>query len=365
MEESDKKSAIVEPKRTGSALSNRSKQQEVETPVPAVSSRQSSANKTAQQRAGSRPSTAKRSQHDDQSSDSSPERSKLIKLGEQMQIPTDDVENQRTNSPPPSTSLTALLALNNPLLEKKTPKADAKNSRPGSQTSRKSSTTGSVNQEKRKESDVVSNKSRTSSRASKQPGKVSDEKVISPRSGRESQTSKHDPKDLKDSRRSSTDAEVPTRLSAKPKQERISSSAKPKSPSPKRSAQTSRKNSSNVADRNGSSPVRIPSTKSPKVNPSNVHLSLHFASFQRSSLTDSDNERKVPKLTRLHSSSEASTPRNDQQSKTWIKKVPIPPLQTTNDDIRASRPQSPNVEQIAERNQHSSSSKKATSNEYH
>ena len=86
--------------------------------------------------------------------------------------------------------------------------------------------------------------------------------------------------------------------------------------------------------------------------------------FQRLSNSESDNERKVPKLSNLHSSSEASTPRNGHQTNAWTKKVPIPPLQTTDDDARMSRPQSPNVEQIAERNQHSSSNKKGTSNPY-
>ena len=298
VEDSNRTPAIVEPKRPGSSSSNNPKQK-LEPPIAIISpaSRQPSANKSGQQPPGSRPSTAKRSQHSDNSSESSTdrsshrqradnERSKLIKLGEQLQLPTDNIDNQRINSPPPSASPKELLVLTNPLLENNTSKTSPKNSRPGSQSSRKGSTTGSVNQEKPRESDVVSNKSRTSSRASKQQPKFSDEKVPSPHSGRESQTSKHDQKDLKDSRRSSTDVNVPTPTSTKQKQERTPSSTKTKSPSPKRSAQTSRKNSSNAGDRNVPSPVKVSSAKSPKqnekVNHENIDLFvilLFFSAF--------------------------------------------------------------------------------------
>ena len=54
-------------------------------------------------------------------------------------------------------------------------------------------------------------------------------------------------------------------------------------------------------------------------------------------------------------SSRTATPTNDN----LIKQANVPALQTTTDDeTQASRPQSPNVEQIAERNQPSSKSQK-------
>ena len=56
------------------------------------------------------------------------------------------------------------------------------------------------------------------------------------------------------------------------------------------------------------------------------------------------------------SSSQASTPSEDTRKMHWTKKVPIPSIHLTDDEARSShedqhRPQSPNVEQIAERNQ--------------
>jgi hypothetical protein len=73
--------------------------------------------------------------------------------------------------------------------------------------------------------------------------------------------------------------------------------------------------------------------------------------FQRSSATDSDNEQiNNSKLPRIHSPSPSTTPTNVDQTNVWTKQVDIPPLQTTEDELPTSRPQSPNVEQIAERN---------------
>ena len=371
---------IAEPQRPGSSSSSNHQKQTFEPPIAIVSpaSRQPSAHKTDQQRLeSSRPSTAKNSeQHADNASTSSRDRqvtedehSKLIKQGEQLQIPTETIDNQRLNSPPPSPSAIEQMFSINPLLGNTTPKATEKNSRPGSQTSRKSSAASSIKHEKHQDGDVVSNKSRTSSRASQQRPKISDANVTSARSGRESQTSEHKQMSTQNSRRSSTDTDVPARTSAEQKQERIPSSGKPKSLLEKRSAQQSRKNSSNTAERTVVSPIKIASAKSQqrqneKVNLSNFYL-FFILLFQRSSVTDSDNEPKVPILPRLHSSSEASTPRNDQQTNVWTKQAPVPPLSTTDDNTRASRPQSPNVEQIAERNQNSSNSKKRTTSKIH
>ena len=65
----------------------------------------------------------------------------------------------------------------------------------------------------------------------------------------------------------------------------------------------------------------------------------------------------------ISSPSPSTTPTNEHQPNAWTK-APVPQLPTTEDDTPRSRPQSPNVEQIAERNQHSSGSKKRPSSTY-
>ncbi len=60
----------------------------------------------------------------------------------------------------------------------------------------------------------------------------------------------------------------------------------------------------------------------------------------------------------MNSSSQRTTPTGDKQTISWTKQAHIPPLQTTDDESPTARPQSPNVEQITERNQHSSTNKK-------
>jgi hypothetical protein len=65
-------------------------------------------------------------------------------------------------------------------------------------------------------------------------------------------------------------------------------------------------------------------------------------------MTDSsENERKLPPV---NSSSRTTTPAGDKQTNHWTKQAPIPPIQTTDDEIPSPRPQSPNVEQIAQHN---------------
>lgn len=64
------------------------------------------------------------------------------------------------------------------------------------------------------------------------------------------------------------------------------------------------------------------------------------------------------KLPLIHSSSGSATPTNDNLASAWTKKASVPPVETTEDERQLSRPQSPNVEQIAERNQLLSTKKK-------
>jgi hypothetical protein len=60
--------------------------------------------------------------------------------------------------------------------------------------------------------------------------------------------------------------------------------------------------------------------------------------FKRPSTTDSENERsKLPPVNSIE----------DNQTSDRTKQAPIPPLQTTDDDIPSFRPQSPTAEQIA------------------
>jgi len=80
-------------------------------------------------------------------------------------------------------------------------------------------------------------------------------------------------------------------------------------------------------------------------------------------ITDSENENlNNSKLPHINSSSQSTTPTEDKQTTNLIKQIHIPSLQTTDDEIPLSRPQSPNVEQIAERN--TSNKKRKTGRKY-
>ena len=76
------------------------------------------------------------------------------------------------------------------------------------------------------------------------------------------------------------------------------------------------------------------------------------------STTDPESEHiNSSRLPPVNLSSRPTTPTEDKQTTHWSKKVPVEPLQMTDDEIPSPRPQSPNVEQIAERNQISSQNK--------
>jgi len=81
--------------------------------------------------------------------------------------------------------------------------------------------------------------------------------------------------------------------------------------------------------------------------------------LKHSSIVDSENEHlNNSKLPHVNSSSQSTTPTGDKQTTNWTKQVKIAPLQTTDDENPLSRPQSPNVQQIAEHNQLSATNKK-------
>lgn len=209
------------------------------------------------------------------------EQSKLIKSGEQLQIPTNDINNERINSPPPSPSATKQIVQQNPLLDK---------------NSRTSSRKSSANNEKLVDSDIISSRSRRSSNTSQ-------------KKQQQQSTNENNSSNEKDhSRRSSA-------------------------------TDTTLVKQKNSATKDQSS--RVNSNKS----------QTKTSSIKRSSVTDSENE-KLPKLKspRNPSGSQRATPTGDKQTNQWTKQIPIPPIQTTDDEIQSSRPQSPNVEQIAERN---------------
>ncbi|CAF3956697.1 unnamed protein product [Rotaria sp. Silwood2] len=416
------------------------------------SSRRESTNKLDQQQT-SRTSSAVKSKVNDNSSESSTiklnndfittnDQSKLIKPGEQLQIPTNDIDNEQNNSPPPSPSAIKQMISTNPVLESSLVTTDQDRSRPPSETNRKSQTSTSISNEKVIDGDVVSSRSRRSSNISQQQTTITDQKpnlsssrkgssaseqqVSSKRgniaseqkpisrrnsldqqgkksssksssrktslieeqqvpsrrpsqqksatdrdkqlsSSRRTSSTKQEQtitnKDTKDSRRSSTDTDIPLRTSAKQKQERILSNDKRQSSLRKRSGQQS-----TTTDQSVVTPIIMDSKQSQQQNE------------KHSSVTDSDYEQlntsKLPRvnstsqLDKSHhseikqtSSSETTTPRENNQTSQWTKQVLVPPIQLTDDETLLSRPQSPNVEQIAEHNQSLAKNKKRNSNE--
>ena len=187
------------------------------------------------------------------------ESSKLIKPGEQLQLPTNDIDTKRLNSPPPSPSTKKQMDLINPSPENNLNRT----SRPESQISRKSPINNEV---------VQTQSRRTSNSSQQQKATITAQLPKSKTPSRKgSTTSESDQKNKSDSRRSSTDADVLAQTSVK--QERVSSKDQRKSPFEKRSAQQSRKSSSKTTDQTVVAPIKINSSKSrqdEKVNYSNL-----------------------------------------------------------------------------------------------
>jgi hypothetical protein len=104
------------------------------------------------------------------------EQLKLIKPGEQLQIPRDDLDNERSNSPPPSSTVIKSLALFNPLLGSSLVQNEQDRSRPPSETDRKSPTTSMISNEKIIDGDVLQSKSRRESNISQQKINNTDKK---------------------------------------------------------------------------------------------------------------------------------------------------------------------------------------------
>ncbi|CAF0848400.1 unnamed protein product [Rotaria sp. Silwood1] len=426
---------------------------EPSTATISSASRRENTDKLDQQQS-SRSSSAIKSRVNDNSEESSTtklnndfiatnEQSKLIKLGEQLQIPTNDIDNEQINSPPPSPSGIKQIVSTNPVLESNLVTTDQDRSRTPSETNRKSLTSTSISNEKVIDGDVVSSKSRRSSTTSQQQrqttvtdqksnlsssrteSSASEQRVSSKRgsitserkpisrqnsldqqrktplsqsssrktslseqkqvpsgrkseqqsaTGREKQISssrrasstKPEPtitnNDTRDSRRSSTDTDVPLRTSAKQKQERILSTDKRQSSLRQRSGQQSI-----TTDQTVVTPVIVDSKQSQQQN------------GKRASITDSDYEQlntsKLPRVSstsqqdnfhhsavKQASSSETTTPRENNQTSQWTKAL-VPPIQVTDDETPLSRPQSPNPQQIAEHNRISAKNKKRNTNE--
>ncbi len=184
---------IRSPNLNDNQYDDEQQKQSFQTPPTIISpaSRRESTNKTDQQRT-SRPTNAIKTNFDDNSFQSSThrpstsdtdhftktdEQSKLIKLGEQLQIPTDDLFNERINSPPPSPSGIKSIALINPLLGSTLVQKEQDNSRPSSETNRKSPTTSMVSNEKVIDGDILSSKSRRESTISQQQINNTDQKL--------------------------------------------------------------------------------------------------------------------------------------------------------------------------------------------
>ncbi len=231
----------MESKRaqSSSSSSKNHKEEKFGPPTAIISpaSRRESTNKIDQQQS-SRVSSTKKSNLNDSSTESLTdeshnvfftmnEQSKLIKPGEQLQIPANDIHTKGLNSPPPSPSTNKQIDFTNPSSKK----TEQKQSRPGSQSP--------INNTEDNIIPTISNQKPNS--------------MVSSRKG--STTSENN---TNNSRRTSA------------KQERISSKDQRKSPLEKRSAQQSRKNSSKIADQTVVTPIKIPSSKSQQVNYSNL-----------------------------------------------------------------------------------------------
>lgn len=154
-------------------------------------SRRQSINKNDQQQ-GSRPTSAIQTKFDDNSYEPTTSRasssrtnqfiptddqSKLIRPGEQLQIPSDDLDNQRIDSPPPSSTIISGLLLANPLVGSSPVENEQNQSRPSSETNRKSPTSSMISNEKVIDGDILPSKSRRESTISQQQLNNTDQKV--------------------------------------------------------------------------------------------------------------------------------------------------------------------------------------------
>ncbi|CAF3514311.1 unnamed protein product [Rotaria socialis] len=266
------------------------------------SSRRESVNKTDPQQT-SRSSSAMKSNVNDNKSESSTtqlnndlattnEQSKLIKSGEQLQIPTNETDNAHINSPPPT-----------------------------SEKNRKTSTESSVSNKKMIDGDAASSKSRRSSNTSQQ------QKL-----------------NLNSSRKGSNASEQ------KVSSNRASITSEKKS--------TIQQNSSD--DQEKKSPSKSSSRKPSLVEQQPNASSRRTSTSKQEQIISTDNEGSrrvstdvdVPVRTSAKQiiSSARTTPRENNQTSQATQQIHIPPLQLTDDDVPSSRPQSPNVVQLAEHN---------------
>jgi len=161
------------------------------TAIISPGSRRESTNKNDQQQT-SRPITAIQTKSDDNSFEPSTsrqssartnqfittdEQSNLIKSGEQLQIPTDDLDNERLNSPSPRLPKNIKsLVLINPLLGNNLVQNEQDQTGPSSETNRKSLTTSVISNEKVIDGDVLSSKSRRESNISQHQTNNTDQK---------------------------------------------------------------------------------------------------------------------------------------------------------------------------------------------
>jgi hypothetical protein len=177
---------IVDQSSAGKQDEEEQQRENYELPSAIISpaSRRESENKSDQQER-SRPTSAVKSKLDEPSASrpnsnrqsdfsSTNEQSKLIKPGEQLQIPTNYIDNALLNSPPPSPSGVKQLTLINPLLENNLNKTEENNSKSSSETNLQHS----ISNEKIIDGDVVSSKSRrNSNKSEQQQTNVTDQKA--------------------------------------------------------------------------------------------------------------------------------------------------------------------------------------------
>ena len=91
-----------------------------------------------------------------------------MKPGEQLQIPTNNLDNERSNSPSALAGDIQSLALVNPLLGSSLVQKEQDRSRPPSAPNRKSPTTSMMSNEKVIDGDILPSKSRRESHLSQQ-----------------------------------------------------------------------------------------------------------------------------------------------------------------------------------------------------
>ncbi|CAF2039831.1 unnamed protein product [Rotaria magnacalcarata] len=289
------------------------------------SSRRESVNKTDLQQT-SRPSSAMKSNVNDNKSESSTtqlnndfattnEQSKLIKSGEQLQIPTNETDNAHVNSLPPT-----------------------------SENNRKSSTESSVSNKKMIDGDAASSKSRRSSNASQQ------QKL-----------------NLSSSRKGSNASEQ------KVSNNRESITSEKKSIIQQNSSDDQEKKSSSKSSSRKPSLVEQQRNASRRESQQQLSSSRRTSTSKQEQIISTDNKGSrrvstdvdVPVRTsakQINSSTVTTSSENNQTSQA-TKQIHIPPLQLTDDDASSSRPQSPNVVQLAEHNPIAPKTRKQNTNE--